>query len=235
MSPRCYSPIQGRARELNVRLNSTDPTQHTPLLARLISMNTQPNQHHNLIRDDILSLVQYGIHFRNPDKPVLIITLQLLLHDLLQFTLLDQSLSHSPNINTSPFTITGDCHEHTPYAHNQDLHQWFDVQLSTDTVDQHDNQPLTPSPLLYEVEEFLTVVDEAMLSYYQDITHFLSFTEWRTTLRQHSTLRPTDLLSAPIIAWYKYTPNITHPYGTQIPTPNTYINTFQVVRLWLQS
>ena len=139
MSPRCYSPIQGRARELDVRLNSPDPTQYTPLLARLISTNTQPNQHHNLIRDDILSLVQYGIHFRNPDKPVLIITLQFLLHDLPQLTLLDQSLSHSPNINTSPFTITGDCHEHTPYAHNQDLHQWFDAQLSTDTVDQHDN------------------------------------------------------------------------------------------------
>ena len=50
--------IQRRARELDVRLNSPNPTQHVTPLARLVAMTTQPNHHQNLIRNAIISLVQ---------------------------------------------------------------------------------------------------------------------------------------------------------------------------------
>ena len=80
--------LQGRTRELDVRLNSPDPAQYGPPLARLAAMDSSPHQHRNLIRDDVLSLARFGLHFRDADQPVITNTLQLLLHDRPDKTLL---------------------------------------------------------------------------------------------------------------------------------------------------
>ena len=114
--------LQGRSRELDVYLNSPDPTQHSPPLARLAAMATQPNHHKKLIRDAIINLAQYGLHFRDTDQPNTFISLQLLLHTHTNRTLLEQPPSQPDTTSTSLFTITGDMEEHTPYSHNQDLH-----------------------------------------------------------------------------------------------------------------
>ena len=63
--------LQGRTRELDVRLNSPDPTQNAPLpppLARLAEMDTQSDHHTNLIQDTIISMAQYGLHFWDTDQ-----------------------------------------------------------------------------------------------------------------------------------------------------------------------
>ena len=72
--------LQERAREFDVRLNSSDPTQHAPPLARLVAMISQPNHHKNLIRDAIIGLTQYGLHLRDADQPLTSLSLQLFLN-----------------------------------------------------------------------------------------------------------------------------------------------------------
>ena len=73
--------LQGRAHELDVQLNLPDPAQQAPPpLARLAAIGTSPYQHRNLIRDAILSLAQFGLHYRDADEPVITNTLQLLLY-----------------------------------------------------------------------------------------------------------------------------------------------------------
>ena len=56
--------LQGRARELDVRLNSPDPTQQAPppRLERIAVMANTSHQHRNLIRDAIVSLKIYRLH-----------------------------------------------------------------------------------------------------------------------------------------------------------------------------
>ena len=53
-------------------------------------MGTTPHQHQHqhLIRDVILRLAQFGIHYRDTIKPVVTNTLQFLLHGRLDKTLL---------------------------------------------------------------------------------------------------------------------------------------------------
>ena len=51
-------------------------------------MGDTSHQHRNLIRDSIVSLVQFGIHYRDADEPVITNTLQLLLHSRPDSTLL---------------------------------------------------------------------------------------------------------------------------------------------------
>ena len=80
--------LQGRTRELDGRLNSPDPAQHGPPLARLAAMDSSPHQHRNLIRNDVLSLARFGLYFRDADQQVIVNTLQLLLHDRPDKTLL---------------------------------------------------------------------------------------------------------------------------------------------------
>ena len=97
--------LQGRARELDVRLNSPDPTQHAPPMVRLSTMSPYPNHYRYLIRDAIISLAQYGLYFRDTDEPSTAISLQQLLyitHLIVPF-LDNQSTTSSP----PPFTITG--------------------------------------------------------------------------------------------------------------------------------
>ena len=73
--------LQGRACELDVRLNSPDLAQNGPPLARLTAMIPTPFQNRNLIRDAIISLAQYGLRYRDADEPIITHTLQLLLHE----------------------------------------------------------------------------------------------------------------------------------------------------------
>ena len=115
--------LQGRARELDVRLNSPDPAQHGPPRERLAAMSTSSRQHRNLIRDAILSLAQFGLDYCDADEPVITNTLQLLLHRRPDKTLLGQPNTHTIVDTNSPFTIHGNFLEHTPYSHNQELHQ----------------------------------------------------------------------------------------------------------------
>ena len=80
--------LQGWTRELDVRLNSPGPAPKDP------PMVPTPSQHRNLIRDVIVILAQYGLHYRDPDELIITNTLQLLLHEHPDKTLLGQ-----PHIN----------------------------------------------------------------------------------------------------------------------------------------
>ena len=144
--------LQGRARELDVRLNSPDPAQNGPPLARLAAMIPTPSQHRNLIRDAIISLAQYGLHYRDADEPVITNTLQMLLHERPDKSLLGQPHTTKCCDSNSPFTITGNIQEHTPYSHNHDLHQWLRLasRHPFTAIGQYD---MPPPPLLYELEE----------------------------------------------------------------------------------
>ena len=67
--------LQDRTRELDVCINSPDSTQHGLPLVRLAAMDTTPHQHRNMIRDTILSLVRFELHYRDGDEPVITNTL----------------------------------------------------------------------------------------------------------------------------------------------------------------
>ena len=67
--------LEDRSREFDVRLNSPDPTQQGSPLAHLAAIKHTYQQYLNLIRDAIVSLAQYGLHFRDADEPVISDTL----------------------------------------------------------------------------------------------------------------------------------------------------------------
>lgn len=165
-------------------------------LALLVVMATQPNHHTNLIRDTIISLAQYGLHFQNIDRPVINSSLHLLVHKILHHTLMGQSTTHICIDSTIPFTITKNRDEYNLYAHNQDLYQWLVQIPPRHTVDRYDNQLLPSPPLLFEVEEFQFTIERATSSYQEDIIQFLTFTERHTTMVQHPSIRPSHLLNA---------------------------------------
>ena len=80
-------------------------------------------QHRNLIRDTIVSLAQYGLHFQDTDEPVITNILQLLLREHPDYILLEQPHSNKYTDPNIPFTIVGNRLEHIPYTHNHDMHQ----------------------------------------------------------------------------------------------------------------
>lgn len=94
-------------------------------LARLMVMGHTPQQHRNLIRDTIVSLAQYGLHFQDTDEPVITNILQLLLREHPGYILLEQPHSNKYTDPNIPFTIVGNRLEHIPYTHNHDMHQWL--------------------------------------------------------------------------------------------------------------
>jgi len=67
----------------------------------------------------------FGLHYRDADEPIITNTLQLLLHGRPDKTLLGQPHTNTCVDSSSLFTITGNSLEHTPYSHNNDLHQWL--------------------------------------------------------------------------------------------------------------
>ena len=217
--------LQGHARELDVRLNSSDPTQHAPSLVRLAPMISQPNHHKNLIRDAIISLAQYGLHFRDDYQLLTSLSLQLLLHGHPARTLLGKPPAQHDTTSTSPFDITGNFEEHAVYSHNQDLHQWLDIHLLRQAT--HATYDTLPPLLLYDIDHLQSTVVRATLIYQQDLILFLSFTKWRTTLGQYPTRTPTHPLNTPLVAWHMYRPDLTHPPGTCMPPPRHYISTFR--------
>ena len=44
---------------------------------------------------------------------------------------------------------------------------------------------------------------------HSDITHYLSFMEWRTTISQHPTMHPSHPLRVPLVDWHTYP---SHPH-----------------------
>ena len=168
--------LQGRIRALDVRLNSLDLAQNGPPMARLAAMVHTPSHHRNLIRDVIVSLAQYGLHYSDADEPTITRTLQLLLHERP-----DKSRFGQPHTTrccdlNSPFTITCNLLEHTSHSHNHELHQWLRITSRYHFTDigHHDMQP---PPLLYKVDEIGEAFTRATESFHRDITQYLSFTE----------------------------------------------------------
>ena len=98
--------LQSRDHKLDVRLNSPDPAQNGPPLARLSAIIPTPSQNRNLIRDAIIILAQYGLHYRDADEPVITNTRQLLLHKRPYKSLIGQPHTTKCCDSNSPFTIT---------------------------------------------------------------------------------------------------------------------------------
>ena len=124
-------------------------------------------------------------------------TLQILLPGRLDKTLLDHSYTNAYVDSNSPSTITGNRLEHSPYSHNRELHQWLKTTTHHNTQQcDYDNYP--PPLLLYDIEEIDAVTTQATTTYHDDITQYLTFTEWRTTTSQHTTMRPSHPLHSPL-------------------------------------
>ena len=227
--------LQGRIRELDVRLNSPDPAQHGPPLARLAAMDSSPHQHTNLIRNAILSLARFGFQYRDADEPVITNTLQLLLHERQDKTLLGQPHTNACVNSNSPFTITGNSLEHAPYSHNNELHQW--LQHMTNTQARTHALDAYPSPpLLYDDDEITTVITTATTTYHNDIMEYLTFTEWRRTTSQHPTIRPSYPLNTPVTAWNEYASQLHLTTLDKQQTPLNHITEFcNSIRLQLSS
>ena len=142
--------LQGRAREFDVCLNSPDPAQNGPPLARLAAMVSTPSQDRSLIRDVIVSLAQYGLHYRDADEPIITNILQLLLHERPEKSLLGQLHTTKCYDSNILFTITGNLLEHTPYSHHHELHQWLRI-ASRHPFTEIGQNDMQPPPLLYEL------------------------------------------------------------------------------------
>ena len=189
-------------------------------------MDSSPHQHRNLIRDAILSFARFGLHYRDADEPVITNTLQLLLYGRPDKTLLGQPHTNACVDSNSPFTITGNSLEHTPYSHNNDVHQWLQHMTNTQT---RKNTPVEypPPPLLYEADEIATAITNATTIYHHDIMEYLTFTEWRTTTSQHSTMRPSHPLNAPVTTWNTYAPQLHLTTTDKQHTPRHHITEFR--------
>ena len=127
-------------------------------------MNNTPNQRHNLIHDDITSLAQYGLHYRDADEPIITNTLPLLLHEHPDRTFLDQPHTNRYVDLSIPFTIIGNIVEHTPCSLNHELHQWLKVATHPSNI-YLDNNSHSPHTLLYEVKEVEAAAIQASASY----------------------------------------------------------------------
>ena len=95
------------------------------------------------------------------------------------------------------------------------------------SVNQQQIHLYAPLPLIYELPELLSTIDQAKLCYQRDTILFFTFTKWRTTPSQHPAQMPTSPSTAPIVDWHTYTPNITHRPGTTPPSLQNYIDRFR--------
>ena len=64
---------------------------------------------------------------------------------------------------------------------------------------------------------------------HSDITHYLSFMEWRTTISQHPTMQPSHPLRVPLVDWHgtHISPILIYDTNTPNPTPRQYIARFR--------
>ena len=166
-------------------------------MAHLATIVSTPSHHRNLIRDSNVSLAQYRLHYRDADEPIITNTLHLLLHERPDKSLLGQPHTTKCYDSNIPLTITDNLLEHSPYSHNHVLHQWFRVVLRHPFTD-NGHHIMQPPLLMYEVEIIGVAFARATESFHQDITQYLSFTEWRTTLSQHPTMIPSHPLLVPL-------------------------------------
>ena len=67
------------------------------------------------------------------------------------------------------------------------------------SVNQQQIHLYAPLPLIYELPELLSTIDQAKLCYQRDTILFFTFTKWRTTPSQHPAQMPTSPSTAPIV------------------------------------
>ena len=134
-------------------------------MTRLSTMSPHPNQHRHLIRDEILSLAQFVLHFRDTDELIIAITLQRLLHDTSNCTVYDQTLLTTSTTPNSPFTIIGNKTGQLSFAHKQDLHLWLEAVIPLYSMNQQHIHLSAPSPLLFELPELLSTIGQATICY----------------------------------------------------------------------
>ena len=94
----------------------------------------------------------------------------------------------------------------------------------------------SPPPLLYEVDEIDDAITQAANTYHNDLTHYLTFAEWRTTRSQHPTMYPSHPLDAPPSECNIYSPDRSHTSNTHKSTSGHEITAFRdLIRLRLSS
>ena len=150
-----------------VRLNSPESSQKGPHMARLAIITPVQSHRRNLTRDVIVSLAQYGMHYRDVDEPITTNTLQLLLYKRPVKTLLGQPHTNKCSDSNSTFNIqvTSLNTRLIPTSMN-----------STSGSESHrDIHSLTTEMIFYRLH----------------LTHYLSFTEWRTIISQHPAISPS--------------------------------------------
>ena len=134
-------------------------------MARMSTMSPHPNQHRNLILGAILGLAQFGLHFRDSDVTIITISLQQLHHGTSDYIILGQPLPTPSTTSNIPFTIIGNNVGTLPFVHKQDLHLWLEAVIPFYSVNQHHNHLSAPSPLLYELPECLSTIEQAIICY----------------------------------------------------------------------
>ena len=121
--------------------------------------------------------------------------------------LLGQSHTTAWVDSNSPFTITDNSPEYTPYSHNNKLHQWLQNMPNTQTRT-HVLDDYPPPPLLYNAEEIAMATTTATTTYHHYLMEYLTFTKWCTTTSHHPTMRSSHPLNAPVTAWNTYSPQL---------------------------
>ena len=64
-------------------------------------------------------------------------------------------------------------------------------------------------------------------TFHHNITHYLSFTVWRTIISKHPTMRPLYTLLSPPTDWNTDSPTLIRDTSTPSPTPSQYIAQFR--------
>lgn len=80
---------------------------------------------------------------------------------------------------------------------------------------------------MYEIAEIDAVITQVAVTYHQDVSKYLTFTEWRTTTSQHPTMRLFHPLYVPITERHTYSPNLDHSNNNPRPTLMKCITTFR--------
>jgi len=122
--------LQGLARELEVRLNSTEPLTLF-LQSRLEDIQHDPGrQHRNFIREAVHTLALQGIHLRKLTDPYTTITMETLLAAQAHNTAIGTRLPHNQHITPNPFKIQ-EPPIHRTYTYGSPIHKYIHNKFST--------------------------------------------------------------------------------------------------------
>jgi len=196
--------LQGLARELEVRLNSTEPLALF-LQSRLEDIQHDPGrQHRNFIREAVHTLALQGIHLRKLTDPHTTITMETLLSEQANNTAIGTRTPKNQHITPNPFTI----HEppiHRTYTYGSPIHKYIHTQFSTQPSPlKHKKQWTKQTPPTNTAKNIhqaaITTTQQSM----EDLILSYSFLEWRAR---------RQVARSPITAhpdhWKVYTPTET--------------------------